>query len=1050
MPRNVTGLIASMDWDEFEKRLRFSGERATAGYESDQMAFLDYFGKEEYEYLKQLSVYSQRVRSLTQVSGNIVVVPGLMGSDLAIRMADGSLMPIWIDFPAIVRGGIGMLGLDEESNAGTDGTTTIVPSGVNKRIYARTVMRLQASWNVVTFAYDWRKGIEFASDELAKFIDRHFPDQPVHLVAHSMGGLVSRMFIIKHPGKWERMRSADNITGGRLVMLGTPNYGSFSIPQLLTGEEMTIRLLAAADLDHSLEEVTSIFASFPGFYEMLPFHGKLPPTQQALYRLDSWGEAPISFLHLNKALHFHTMLERPESIDPHRMIVIAGCNRKTPSGIIINAPGDFDYTVTWDGDGCVPHELGLLPEVPSYYVDESHCELPRNEKVLNAVNDLLACGQTAVLSGRPIVSRAYGNTLFMRRNLTGEEVVSKEMVRVSESIRNSDTEKFSEDALRLAEEMILHSAMGDHAAVMVRSSVNQDMHPEKTISLHVELVQADVTSFAVPAIVIGHYKGVPPVNAEGSINSAFGNMIALANRQGIIGGGLGELFFIPVTEKQIRAKTVILAGMGEEGGFSKEDLRYLMTNVTLAVSSLQLDSFATVVVGSGKGNLTKERAIVSIIEGVADAIRRIEGHTCFRRLIFIERFEEEFSEIERILQQLQKDRESVFPCLDLTFPPSRRQMVSGRRKRDRAIKTMKDESIRHDETENGELQGARITIERKSEEDHEMFRFAALSKTAVIPVREIEVQKHFLHGASERLMAAQTRQEQSEFGQLLATYLFPQDFRWLIDKEQALTLMLDRSTAAYPWEMACFRKSRQQVFLGLDMQLTRQFRTTLASPGLMPPLNRSLKVLVIADPAPERELQLEGARNEGRKVVQILRDHEKKIDLTIHERIGAASCDPVEILALLCNVEYDIIHFAGHGIFDEKNPSRSGWVFSRECILSPREIFQIRRVPRLVFANACFSAVIKDRQYGGEESRRLAGLAEAFFSRGIQNYIGTGWPVDDKAAEQFSEVFYCSVLRGETLGNSISKARQGIKALGPTWGAYQHYGQVNASIVKCS
>ncbi|MGZ3316904.1 MAG: esterase/lipase family protein, partial [Isosphaeraceae bacterium] len=61
-------------------------------------------------------------------------------------------------------------------------------------------------------------------------IDRWFGfDAPVHLVAHAMGGLVCRTFIKRHPDRWKTMWDAERNgeRGGRLVMLGTPNHGSY-------------------------------------------------------------------------------------------------------------------------------------------------------------------------------------------------------------------------------------------------------------------------------------------------------------------------------------------------------------------------------------------------------------------------------------------------------------------------------------------------------------------------------------------------------------------------------------------------------------------------------------------------------------------------------------------------------------------------------------------------------------------------------------------------------------------------------------------------------
>jgi CHAT domain-containing protein len=107
-------------------------------------------------------------------------------------------------------------------------------------------------------------------------------------------------------------------------------------------------------------------------------------------------------------------------------------------------------------------------------------------------------------------------------------------------------------------------------------------------------------------------------------------------------------------------------------------------------------------------------------------------------------------------------------------------------------------------------------------------------------------------------------------------------------------------------------------------------------------------------------------------------------------------------------------------------------------------------VPRLVFANACFSSVVTPGKAltAAEMNRQLAGLAEAFFERGITNYIGTGWPVEDGPAVTFATVFYENVLEGERLGDALATARQRILDDGPSWGAYQHYGQVAARLVR--
>ena len=110
-------------------------------------------------------------------------------------------------------------------------------------------------------------------------------------------------------------------------------------------------------------------------------------------------------------------------------------------------------------------------------------------------------------------------------------------------------------------------------------------------------------------------------------------------------------------------------------------------------------------------------------------------------------------------------------------------------------------------------------------------------------------------------------------------------------------------------------------------------------------------------------------------------------------------------------------------------PKRGGWVFGKDRILTSREIFRARRVPRLIFANACYSAVVNPGKplTAAEMNRGLAGIAEAFLERGVQNYIGSGWPVADDQAVQFALTFYSYALTGGPLDDGDKKkGRSGV------------------------
>ena len=61
-------------------------------------------------------------------------------------------------------------------------------------------------------------------------------------------------------------RSSDN----RILMLGTPSAGSYSIPRLLLGRDALIRSLARWDLSHDVDELLAVFVRFPGILALLP------------------------------------------------------------------------------------------------------------------------------------------------------------------------------------------------------------------------------------------------------------------------------------------------------------------------------------------------------------------------------------------------------------------------------------------------------------------------------------------------------------------------------------------------------------------------------------------------------------------------------------------------------------------------------------------------------------------------------------------------------------------------------------------------------------
>ena len=103
----------------------------------------------------------------------------------------------------------------------------IRPVEVHPETYVPILMELDSRWHVRPFAFDWREDIDRSAGRLDAEIKAFGAGDPVHLVAHSMGGLVARRFVHRFRETWQAMDDPDGRgRGGRLIMMGTPNRGS--------------------------------------------------------------------------------------------------------------------------------------------------------------------------------------------------------------------------------------------------------------------------------------------------------------------------------------------------------------------------------------------------------------------------------------------------------------------------------------------------------------------------------------------------------------------------------------------------------------------------------------------------------------------------------------------------------------------------------------------------------------------------------------------------------------------------------------------------------
>ena len=224
--------------------------------------------------------------------GRVLVLPGIMGSELDSVDAKGDADRIWLNYLRLIRGRIGDLELAADGSPALPGLH-VRPAGVHRKTYLSMILELDTRWDVRPFPFDWREDIDKSADRLAAEVRAFGGGGPVHLVAHSMGGLVSRRFLQRHPDIWRSMDDPSGQgRGGRLVMLGTPNRGSFAIPLTLTGNEKLVKLLAEA-VSHGCR-LCSGYRLPPGLYQSCRRRCSTSMTTTATVRRPDLGAGPCA------------------------------------------------------------------------------------------------------------------------------------------------------------------------------------------------------------------------------------------------------------------------------------------------------------------------------------------------------------------------------------------------------------------------------------------------------------------------------------------------------------------------------------------------------------------------------------------------------------------------------------------------------------------------------------------------------------------------------------------------------------------------------------
>jgi pimeloyl-ACP methyl ester carboxylesterase len=384
MPKELTKLekFLSTDWDS---QLTLLKDPDTAS------AVESWLGPDAFAELKDLS---SGAKHMAGGDKNIIVVPGVMGSAL---QSEGEGGVWWLDL-MFAREKLNQLRLASGGVQDIDQTYDVRPCAIDVSYgpLRQAIVKSGEFAGTNQFPYDWRKQLSASAGLLRELILKVAEDhgQPVHLVGHSMGGLMIRTTLMLH-GKelWPKV--------GKIVFIATPHYGSPSIAGYLKnhlwGWEQVAVLAAFLDREtfRTLWGVLSLLPAPAGIYPGTRNGEPHPCANFNMYRAEEWqlGLDDTANKELQAALDaaagfhrdlyaWHTgVLTKDQRA---KMLQICGVGYKTlfrlevkegwlglwedVNKITSRVEGDHNR----DGDGRVPLASAELEKIELRYVKGSH------------------------------------------------------------------------------------------------------------------------------------------------------------------------------------------------------------------------------------------------------------------------------------------------------------------------------------------------------------------------------------------------------------------------------------------------------------------------------------------------------------------------------------------------------------------------------------------------------------------------------------------------------------------------------------------------------
>lgn len=1011
----------------------------------------------------------------------VIVLPGIMGSHLQV----GSDR-VWFDPLDVARGGLKKIEYEQEN------LNKVSAEKLFEMFYGDLCEHLARTHRVIRYAYDWRRPVQHVAEGLARELRIALAATaaarlPVRILAHSMGGLVTRAMAAAEPELWKDFLARD---GSRFVMLGTPNRGSHLMVEMLLGKGDTLRKLAMLDARHDLQAVLDLVAGFRGALQLLPQPGFTDGgthIEDYLQRrvwddlraqvFDFWfGNGKVGVPEDAACVEARSLWDLPglgsprvPGDHPEKVIYVCGKADNTPCGITVT--GDrVKMRGTSEGDGSVSWASGRIDGIgEAYLMDAAHGDLADTEEHFESLHELLADGTTARLP------RGWPSATARGEAAPGTIVYDA----------GPATVPTDEEAAR--------SLLGATTRRRVRRAAAPAV-------LKVSCTAMDLRHAADP-ILVGHYENDPISGAEAIIDrDVVCNELTMRMHLGLYPGAVGTatVVLIDQNEQERQRGTqrgTLVTGLGKFGKLSAGSLteavraaalRYLLSKferevgvcvefddglppLDLGLSTLLLGFNSTANIGVGD-------SVHAIVRGVLEANRQFAEGQRHRRLTRIVRLEiversldvaiTAAKELRTVAARLDADASQLGMRVEAETELRQKEGGGARARLEvlaaagywpQLIVTDANSPLDGGEQDGpaaapaaGGSAGETGEASRRASAPDKL-KYVFLSTRARAEAEVVQSQP----GLIETLVRLSIHRQNydRDLSRTLFQLMVPLDFKEVARQTDSLALLVDRRTANLPWELLCADEEPLVIKTAMVRRLAsarwrQRVRSTVDKVAFVVG-NPSTEGFAKAFPSKANRGEIDppplpGAEDEAYSVSRILR----AAGYQPVESIGSDQ-RAVDIINRLFQRPYRILHIAAHGEFDLKGAdgrARTGVLLSDGLMLTAAEVGQMEVVPDLVFLNCCHLGTIDGVPVvrGVEYNKLATSLSRELIEMGVRAIVVAGWAVDDRAGQFFAEVFYrCLIDEGRPFGDAVHQARRDTyhaHKTTNTWGAFQAYG----------